>query len=359
MALPALSWPWIWGLALALAYLPGTMPAPILGRWGVLVIGLAWAQRWQAGLRWQLGLGLVLWLVWGQASLSWSPDPLTGQGEVRQLVILACAVWTFSGWSLAEVEELLSGLGLGLVLALPLMLLQMLSLAPWGPWQISAPAGLWQSREVLGELAGPLAAWALASRRWWLGLGLVLVCALTASRIGLAAGGLALAWVWVCRGHKWQALLLALVPALALALLACLWPAKLATALLRLRDWQTGLELAYWGLPWGLGLGFVRGASPLGQWIHSDLIQLILELGLPGVAILILCLARLYSGAMLALAVAMAIEATVSSVLRLPVSGLLSAVALGQLGSRQRGLACLSAGGRVASREGDSAWLAS
>lgn len=317
---------WIWGLAVSLAYLPGVMPAPVLGRQIIVAVGVGLLCRWRAPWWLMVWLGLVL--AWGAVSLWWSPDLLTGQGELIWWTVLGGVLVTASSWDRDDLDSLLAGLSWGLVLPLPLLGWQ-LSGSLVLP-QISVPAGLWQSREVMGELAGLLAAWAFASRRW-LALALALVIALAQSRIGLAAAAIGPLWEM----RLWMKLVVGGL------LLAGVWALsgaeKLATGSLRLADWRTGWELLLGAWPWGTGLGFVRGASPLGQWIHSDGLQIGLELGAAGLGLalaLVLGLALVLESSLVPLAAALALEASVSSVLRLPASGLVAAATVGCLVGR-------------------------
>lgn len=334
---------WCWGFALAVAICPGLGAYATWPRWGILLmgIGLFRPKPGQIDLTCLilLGLGLVLAAV----SLLWTPDLMTGLGDLLQLAALAAVLILAASWR--DCEMALLGLAWGLAMSAGLIGLELAGFNLIV--HETSTAGLFGNREWLAELLAPMVVWLLASKR--LGLGFVLALALlaTGSRIGLLTVVLGLGW-WIAAGRAWMLILLAYL-AVGLGLTLLETGNGLVSIAGRANGWLLAIQL--WQ-PLGLGLGFFHGAWPFQQVVHSDLLQLASELGLGVAPLLLLSLVLVWrnwrngliwspAGAAF---VAICFEACVSFPLHTPVGGWLAAVLAGSLASKRSVVADSGAG---------------
>ena len=233
-------------------------------------------------------------------------------------------------------EQVIQAFGWGLSLS------SAIALAAWLGWplpvQNSGIAGLFLSTEVLAEVAAPVLAWALWSRRWALALVLAVPLALCGSRIApvAACAGLFAAWRPNSRWTR-PALLIALIPVLA-ALLFAIGPAKASTALSRMVLWGAAVLSI---VPEGRGVGWWSVAHPdaYTEFAHSDPLELLVELGapalwlmaVPGLALLASWHRSGRARALLAALVALIVESLVSFPLKIPAAAFFGAVLTGFL----------------------------
>ena len=251
------------GAALSLAFWPGLHSPSLAPKWAVLALaGPLLARR--------MPTGALILLAWPAITLTWSPAPLPGAGDLIHLGIILGAFLALR----ENAEDFLWGAVCGIALQAPLIAAQLLGFT--GVEQLSTPpAGLFLNRDILGEAAAPLAVWLLLQRRA-LGLVLLGVVLASGSRIAIGLSGAAL----VLTPGLWPIGLLGI--AAASGLLAD--PGRAQAALERISIWSTtALEAPFWGA----GLGSFAARWPFWEYSHSDLLQAAYELGwIPAAAIL-------------------------------------------------------------------------
>ena len=297
-------------------------------------------------------LVLVLWTA--LASL-WSSSPPDAVWGTWMVVLLALAIAL--GEALAGLRQVWLGAGLGLVMNLPFVMFQFhIGQPSWSTMmQVAPPAGLFVNKNMLAEAAAVVLAGAVAARMWPLVALSGYIVVVTECRGAIAGLGLAaLAWVW--RRSRVTACSLGLGCALTAALWLALASPGLSTTV-RLAMWlETTEHLSILGA----GTGSFYHDFPMLQsaldtiharplHVHNDYLELIYELGTPGL-VAILALAWACRGAplsVLAPLLTLAGSAAFAMPWRNPATLLLGGLLLGhamRLGTGLRGVSPL---GRV------------
>lgn len=315
------------GFCVAAAFLPGILGFAVTPRWWAIAAGVPLASSCDPrNVDRPILLCLACGIAWAAASIAWAPVPAHALLDLYFVALLALAMMAAAG--LDDVEPVLAWFGWGVAIS------SAVALAQFFGWKIPvpgyAPAGTFLNSEVLAELAAPLAAWAALRGRWALAAAMAVPLAVCGSRIAPAAAcvGLACGLPW----RRWT------IPALALAALAAAAPVLLinpATAGNRIVLWITAVHSL---APLGNGLGWWAAVhpEPFEQFVHSDALQLMVELGAGSAFFLAipLLLARRWNAAEPgehAACAAIAVEVLVSFPLHLPASGFLAAVLAGSL----------------------------
>jgi hypothetical protein len=197
----------------------------------------------------------------------------------------------------------------------------------WHPVpEVSSPAGLFYSSEVLGEFAALVLVWALLNDRYGLFLMSTIPVILTGTRVGLFAAAVALLWAW---RPSWKVLVPAMIIVLAAAAYAIGFM-KFGSSMHRIIVW--GATLAAF-TPAGNGLGWGTAAFPFEEFSHSDALQALTELGALGLAFALVPFIALRNGrgnnAERALLIAACVETCISFPLHFPASGFVAALAAG------------------------------
>lgn len=316
------------GFAVSAAYWPGMLAGSFVPRWAVVALGIPLVSRLDLRSVPKEALALLgVMLALCAVSLGRSPWIEAGIGDFIFVVILSLAF--VAGAALDSLDDVMTGAVLGFI---PSALLAPAQLLGWHPLlEINPPGGLFYSSEVMGEYAALLAIWALLSRRWWLAALPVTALVLTASRVGCLAVVLAL-------------LVYAPVPRLAraggaVALLAAL-PLVLFGLKFGAAD-HTFHRFVLWGTavlaftPLGNGLGWGSAAFPFEEFVHSDALQAMAEIGIGGGGLLLIpvlaFVGKRGSRAERAVFVVACIEVVVSFPLHFPASGFVAAVVAGYL----------------------------
>ena len=260
-------------------------------RWWAIAIGLPLVSKldpWSLtpSVRWVWLFGLV----YAFAVLFVSRHPLEGSLDFFCLLLMFGV-----GIAAAERENLdqvMVGMVLGLGVSSVLVIPQHFG---WSPVPQSAgPAGLFFNREVLAEVAAPLLVWSVVSRKLVLSLICIIPVALCDSRIAVLVSAVCIAYAFMPR--KWWAYAIASVMMIGLGggMLLLFGAGKIDSA---------GLRMVLWGAAYldittfGHGLGYWREAHPfpIEEFVHSDWLQFLVELGAGGIAFIalpILTLAR-------------------------------------------------------------------
>lgn len=306
------------------AYWPGIPAASWAPRWAVLAVGMACVSSLAV---WRYPAVAAL-LLWGAASTFIAPDLPTAQ-----LAWFCLALIGFGIVAGAECRNMDSVLG-ALTAALGLSTIVLLcDLADYRlvPKAQDYPGGLFLSSEILAELAAPLLVWALCSRRWAYAAiaGIPLVFCHSRISIFVLVMGLLYA-VKIPRAVKVSAVGAGAV----LATLLLLTGPRIDSVLERVGLWGTAVLSLTW---FGEGLGWWSAAHPFPfqMFVHSDLLQFGVELGLGALLLVWIGVVPFFSSAgttaQRAAYVAIGIEIVVSFPLHFPASAFLFAVLAGFL----------------------------
>ncbi len=329
-----------------LAFLSGTAfldAGAIAPRWAVVAIGLPIVSRLDPrALPRSVAISLACGWLWATASLAWTPDRLTAVMQLFQLSTLCLAFIAGSG--LDDLDGVVRGF------APALIVVAALCLAGFPPHQFGDPitmaAVIEGNREYLAEFAAPVAAFCVM-RRWWLVAGLIAVPLLYCrERLALAAFCVAVLWAapWSARAKLPGFILIAAAAVVSLHLGG--HDLKALSAVGRFHLWYLAIRAI---VPFGQGVGWSLYSGVVTTGVHSDVLQLIGELGvgaiffvLPLASALFAALAapqpgRSWPGATpaeRALMLAIGIEAAFSFPFRTATTGFLGAVAAGRLAGR-------------------------
>jgi hypothetical protein len=230
------------------------------------------------------------------------------------------------GAGLETVDDLMVGLGYGIAVTAALVSVQYFS--QWSPFPVGSisPAGLFYNSEVMGEFASLVLVWMVAKRRYVLGAAAAVALALSFSRIGLGTAVVGLVVAWRPR----MRVLLPLIAAVMVAGVALLIFTKFSSSFHRFILWgATAMSFT----PLGRGLGWASLAFPEEEFSHSDALQALVELGIGGLALLLIPIAAFRGKragyAEHALFAAVLVEILVSFPLHFPASGFVAAVVAG------------------------------
>lgn len=317
----------------ASVYYPGIFGPAYMPKWWAMALGLPLVPNISVtNMRPAVATAWIAGLAWAFALLFISHHPVNGALPFAFMLLLFAVAVAASG--LDDIKPTMLALILGLLPSSLLVIPQTLDW--WSPVpQSVAPAGLFINREILAEFAAPLLVWALISRRWWWAVIPALPVALCYSRVAVFVVACSLLYAWAARWY-WKALCIAAVAVLCVAAFFFLGIGK---------EWSAGLRMVLWGAavmsitPLGHGLGWWAAAHPFPseEFVHSDALQVLVELGLPGALLLavpVLCWRRRAHVSIRAAFVAVCIEAAVSFPLHAPAQGFLWALLAGFLGSR-------------------------
>lgn len=316
------------GFAVAVVCVPWLLGGDYVTRWGVIAIGVPLALPFTKQ-NLSILLSLVGGLAWAAfATLHYSPDPL---GGVLELFYLSLLCLTFmAGASLASLDGIFLGLAAGVAVSAFLSIPQFFG---WtGIFQVSVPAGLFFSSEVLAECAAPLLVWCVVKRCWWLAAILLIPIILCKSRVAMFASALGILFA-VSKSKK------VITTISLLAILLCGVVAVAAFGHEKLHD--AGIRVVLWGAtimaftPFGHGLGWFYAAHPIEQFAHSDVLQAIAELGIGSIFFFIPAVMALTrrngNAADHAAFVCLFGEAIVSFPLHIPTTGFMAALLAGGL----------------------------
>jgi hypothetical protein len=313
------------GFTVSTAFLPFQLEGDFVPRWAVIAVGIPLVSKLDPR-----ALSEPIWLLLGfllfvcAISLVQSPFFLVGMNDMVFVVILSLAF--LMGAGLETVDDLMAGLGYGVAATAALVSIQYFS--QWSPFPVGSisPAGLFYNSEVMGEFSSLVLVWMVAKRRYVLGAAAAVALALSFSRIGLAAAVIGAVVAWRPR----MRVLLPLIAAVLVAGVALLIFTKFSSSFHRVILWgATAMSFT----PLGRGLGWASLAFPEEEFSHSDALQAIVELGIGGLALLLIPIAafrgKRAGHAEHALFAAVLVEVLVSFPLHFPASGFVAAVVAG------------------------------
>lgn len=278
-----------------------------------------------ASLRWVLSILIVC----GALSLLESPYPMAGVQDLLFILFLSGAF--LLGAELSSLDDIMKGLAVGLAVTTAVLLAQSAGLIVLSH-DSGLPAGLFFNSEVMAEFSALVCVWALVSKRWIFTLIAAIPVVLAESRIGGLVIIMAVFYAYRPASWKTNALIGLAILALAVATLQILGPEKIGSASHRIVLWGTGIGA--WRVI-GQGLGWGSAAFPYEQFIHSDAIQAITELGIVAVALISIPFIAFRNGrgsnAERAVFVAACVEVVLSFPLHFPATGFVAAIVAGYL----------------------------
>lgn len=250
--------------ATSIAYVPGWFSPFLNTGWLALGGGLLLAQGRQARLGLAHWLGFAF-LCYAGASLTWSPDPLSGWIKLFQLSLLGGAFWY--GSTCDSLDHLYIGLGLGVGISGLVALAQWADLLPSILVTSSWPGGLFGNSAIMAQSAA-LALVPLILLKLWRHVPL--------PALALVLGNSRAAWIVLfigtVRSRSWA------WPAALIGLLACVILTPRGVDV-RLEIWE---EILRTTTLWGHGLGSFAYDSSAGYVLHAhnDFLELLSELGI-------------------------------------------------------------------------------
>lgn len=270
------------GLALALAYWPGTRQFATMPRWCLLGTGAAlllWAlpKAKLPSWLWALFAYAVLSVMWAPLSWDWA------NRIVQAVMLVSCFA---IGTSAKAIESTMFWTSIGLAMSGVIATAELSGFTSVYLLQITVPSGLFGNRNILAETAMPLLAWACIRKRWGLAVPLALATFLPMSRSVMLSCAVTLAvYAWV----EWRSRVGLVAIALVSGFIAWRWNIPGATEM-RTAIWLDSLSEVPW---WGHGFGQYYGLFPFhtfhidtltnrAEHAHNEWIELWFELGLPG-----------------------------------------------------------------------------
>jgi hypothetical protein len=322
----------------SLLYIPWIISGASMPRWWVLAIAAPLVADPRL-ISFSARFLLAASLIWAAAiSGLRSPHPHAAAFEVYLLAVLI--LLAFAGAGLPSLRRALTALGWGVGLSSLIALAQVLGLPrlPADGFDGFRGTGLFLNAEVFGLTVAPLAVWAAIERRKALAAVLFLGLLLSGSRLALACGALSLAAA-VPGGLRPKLAALGILAALAVLLalftrpdfVVLTWPGT------RLVLWLTAARSI---LPFGRGMGWWAAAhpSPYEEFVHSDLLQAMIELGVVGAIPLVVFFVTAFANstgrgdhACRSALLVLLLEACVSFPLHAPVSAALAFLLAGHL----------------------------
>lgn len=257
--------PFAIGFLLMAACVPSWGGMATTPRWDVyalMAVALLFAPAGRFTAAHWFGLGLIAWLA---VSISWSSSPLDGADTAIKMAAIAAAfAW---GATLDDIRPLVIGAAIGLAIN------SGIATAQWLGWHgivtaLDMPAGLFYSRDRLGESAAVVLAAVITCRMWWALPGVVPALILSQSRAAaLAAGVVAVVSIWQ-RGRTFERYLVVIIGLFSVALVAMLsssldapWKANALAE--RMALWSFTLAHLDW---FGNGLGSFVADGPMMAW---------------------------------------------------------------------------------------------
>jgi hypothetical protein len=207
-------------------------------------------------------------------------------------------------------------------------------------WQVAPHIGLsgfYLNTEVLAELTAPLLLWAFWSNRWVLTGIMSTSLLLCHSRIAVFVVACGLLFGWRApRTVKVACIVVLMIAGVAAVFMIADGPGKYLSGMTRIMYWGTAVLSI---VPGGRGLAWWAAAHPFPfeEFVHSDVLQAMLELGLGSVfflAIPVMVLRRSGGLAERAAYIGICVEAVFSFPMHLPATGFLAAVLTGYLARR-------------------------
>ena len=216
-----------------------------------------------------------------------------------------------------DVGPVIAAVGFGVAISVAASVLQFFG---WYIVPHTGYAGFYLNPEVMGELAAPLFIWAFWSHRWALAGIMATSVALCQSRIAFFVVGCGLLFGWqASRRVKLACVAVLLAAGIAAVTLIGDGPGKYLSGMTRVMYWVAAV---FSMVPSGRGLAWWAAAHPfpMEEFVHSDVLQSMLEIGLGAVFFLAIPVMVLRRGGIAERAayIGICVEALVSFPMHLP-----------------------------------------
>jgi hypothetical protein len=294
-------------------------------RWAVLSVGVPLLLCYAPTHCVMIALAVV---AWPAVTLAWSPDPLVGVELWWHFLLLAAVV----AIAPVNMRPVYLAIGIGLAINSAVVVQQLGGAEPVEHLAGMNATGLFFNKNqqndfvalaTIGLLSVGPVGWALAAVA---ALPLTVAPLSRAPLMALCSAGAAAA------GRRWPLLIPAGVVLAAGLLLAFVgMPGRLVSNAQRAQTW---LDMAGNLTFFGHGLGSFQWAYPEMEYAHSDMLQIVYELGAPGIAAMIAGICYiLWSGPGIERLVVLAfmVEGLFDFVLYQPATGFLAALAAGHI----------------------------
>jgi hypothetical protein len=328
----------ILGFVVTSAFVPTMLSPTYLTRWAAIAVGVPLlATLDPRAVRGSVLWAIALLLAAAAMATTWaSPDPMGGYLELMFVVMLC--VTLIAGANLKTLDDVMHGVGAGLVLSSFIALFQISTPSDMGRDGMfgAAPTGLFGNSEVFAEFSALVFVWAIARPRPLIAAACLIPLMMCNSRIALFVAAVGALYAYRPASNIKTAAIAAGLIAAGVAAIFILGQGKLGSADHRLVLWLT--TIASW-TQFGHGLGWFQASYPQEEFAHSDALQAIAELGIMGLALLTVPIVAFTgnrgTNAERALFFAVCVEALVSFPLHVPASGFVAAIVAGYLVSRR------------------------
>ena len=301
-------------------------------RWAVIAAGVPLISKLDPrNITDTMKLVLSFIITLGALSLLASPYPTAGVQDLLFIVFLCLSF--LLGAEQDSLDAVMGGICAGLAASTAMVIGQYLGLLAL-PHDSTLPAGLFFNSELLGEFAALVFVWGALKRNWIVSIIAGLPVLLTQSRVGVIAIAIGMFYALRPRSIWLNAAIVAGVVLIAGAMLAGFGfdIGKMQSAVHRVTLWAAAI-LAW--KPFGNGLGWGTAAFPFEQFVHSDAIQAVTELGMGALAALAIPFTAFRNNrgtyAERALFAACCVEIVISFPLHFPATGFVAAVVAGYL----------------------------
>lgn len=275
----------------AAAFIPGLAGAGYVARWAVVLIGIGAALCWT---RIRVGPAHLIgtaFLAWAALSIRWTVVPDDGWNELICLGAVTGGAFVLAH-ERSDVAGVCRWMGLGLWLSSAIGIAQWLGYHPVVDIPaLIRPAGLFVNPNLMAEVAVPVAIGLVATRQWWVLVGVLPAALLPQSRGPLLAAAAVALWAGVTYRPRVALAVAPLIGLVAFWLAPAKW-VDVGSLHEHLSMWTDTLRAFTF---WGHGLGsfyveFPRYAVDTAtnyvrpDHAHNDFLELAFELGVPGIA---------------------------------------------------------------------------
>lgn len=336
------------GFAVSTAFWPSILSSAFAPRWAAIAIGIPLVsaidpRNLPEALRW-----VLLW-VFGLAAIAttWaSPDPMGGYLDLLFMTLLCLAF--IAAAELDTLDDVMTGLGAGLAVSAAVLLFQAWDDSSGRSFYHQRMTGLFYNTEILAEFAALVFVWAIVRRAYVIAAVSFLPIAVNNSRVAFLCAAVGVAFAFWPATRKGRIAVLAVLVAFPVMLFFVFGISKLISAEHRITLW-TATVFAW--TQFGHGLGWYRASYPAVEFAHSDVLQIIAEIGIGGFALLAIPFMAFRSTrgnhAERALFIAACIQAVISFPLHFPASGFVVALVAGYLVSRRPAVCMVVPFGRI------------
>ncbi len=325
-------------LSVSLAFWPGILSPATSPRWWAIAIGMGMVcpiRGWR-----RLSPPITILLLLSSLSIFLSIRNPVALGEAIHWLLLGMAfLW---GTSLKDFRPIICGFSIGLLVNSIIAIFQYFGWDGISEWQSAGPGGLFYNREVLAELAAPIFVWGAVAASTPTILCSIIPLFLCHSRVAIITIFTGCLFMHL----KWWSRAAILGIGIVIIGIISIENYKYFSLFDRLDTWKLALsELSFFGK----GLAYWELQHPESHYVHSDVLQLMVEVGIiPTLPILFLPILIIWKSRhaqiapeYFAIAVALLLEMVISFPLHQPATAFLMAVLWGHLARHCQGAAII------------------